>query len=140
MPSKVLVIHKDKPAWQHGRINLPGGKIEVGELPHDAAKRELFEETGMECLDWPFPVGKIVFSGGVVHILTTIINEFYSLEKEAGNAEYPEWRDWPDLYCDKRMLPNLKVIIPLCQSGIRDWTLKETSFGDNNTCTMEISV
>jgi len=37
----VFVQHKDRNTWE-----IPGGHIESGENPDDAAKRELFEETG----------------------------------------------------------------------------------------------
>jgi 8-oxo-dGTP pyrophosphatase MutT (NUDIX family) len=43
----VLLIEKKKPPWQQGRLNLPGGKIEVGETPVEGASRELYEETGI---------------------------------------------------------------------------------------------
>ncbi len=37
----ILVRHKDRETWE-----IPGGHIEVGEIPKDAASRELYEETG----------------------------------------------------------------------------------------------
>ena len=43
---EVLLIEKKHPAWQAGRFNLPGGKIEDEETIHEAASRELLEETG----------------------------------------------------------------------------------------------
>lgn len=37
----IFVRHKDRDTWE-----VPGGHIEKGETPFDAAKRELCEETG----------------------------------------------------------------------------------------------
>ena len=45
----MLLIEKRHPAWQAGRYNLPGGKIEEDETIHEAASRELQEESGMDC-------------------------------------------------------------------------------------------
>ena len=56
----VLLIHKQKPAWQAGKANFPGGKVEESDQPtdselyrqtseyHNCAHRELLEETGLD--------------------------------------------------------------------------------------------
>jgi 8-oxo-dGTP diphosphatase len=43
MEDKILFVRKAKSKW-----TLPGGKIEAGEGPSQAAARELAEETGLE--------------------------------------------------------------------------------------------
>lgn len=43
----VLLIRKNRPQWQAGKMNGVGGKVEPGETPQGAAPRELFEETGL---------------------------------------------------------------------------------------------
>ena len=44
--SKVLLVWKNRPAWQAGKLNGVGGKIEAGETPVQAMNREFAEETG----------------------------------------------------------------------------------------------
>lgn len=45
---RVVLIEKKRPAWQKGRFNGVGGKIEKGEAPFDAMVREFKEEAGIE--------------------------------------------------------------------------------------------
>jgi 8-oxo-dGTP diphosphatase len=44
----VLLIRRGKPPGM-GQWSLPGGKQELGETAEEAARRELREETGLEC-------------------------------------------------------------------------------------------
>lgn len=46
---KVVLIQKRKPEFQHGKFNGVGGKIEEGETPAEAMKREFEEETTVNC-------------------------------------------------------------------------------------------
>ena len=49
---RVLLIRKRRPDWQVGKLNGVGGKIESGESPLDAMKREFAEEAGLEITEW----------------------------------------------------------------------------------------
>jgi len=43
---QLVIIRKQRPEWQRGLINVPGGKIEPGESDAEAISREFKEETG----------------------------------------------------------------------------------------------
>ena len=47
---EVLLMHRNKEP-NLGLWIAPGGKVEVGESPHEAARREMAEETGLEVED-----------------------------------------------------------------------------------------
>jgi 8-oxo-dGTP diphosphatase len=49
--TSVVLIKKNKPAWQAGKFNGVGGKIEEGETPAEAMVREFKEETGVDTLE-----------------------------------------------------------------------------------------
>lgn len=42
----VVLIEKNRPKWQKGKLNGVGGHIESGETPFDAMNREFNEEAG----------------------------------------------------------------------------------------------
>lgn len=46
---QVLLIRRGKPP-RLGEWSLPGGKQELGETLHDTARREVLEETGIDCM------------------------------------------------------------------------------------------
>ena len=50
--SRVLLIRKRRPAWQAGKLNGLGGKIEAGETRLDAMRREFREEAGVDVTQW----------------------------------------------------------------------------------------
>ena len=49
---EVVVIKKQRPWWQKGNFNGVGGKVEEGETPTEAMRREFREETGVEYHNW----------------------------------------------------------------------------------------
>ena len=54
--TRVVMIKKTRPAWQAGKLNGIGGKIDPGEDPIDAMCREFHEETGVptQPADWHY--------------------------------------------------------------------------------------
>ena len=51
---RVVLISKNRPEWQAGKLNGVGGKVEPNELDTSAMIREFREETGVstDYLDW----------------------------------------------------------------------------------------
>ena len=47
----VVLVRKNRPLWQAGKLNGVGGKIEPGETPAEAMAREFLEEAGI-FVDW----------------------------------------------------------------------------------------
>ncbi len=48
----ILLIEKQRPDWQAGKLNGIGGKIETLETPFVAMVREFEEETGLRIQEW----------------------------------------------------------------------------------------
>lgn len=49
---KILLAREMQPGWQRYKLGLFGGRVDDGEEPLGAAKRELLEETGFESDSW----------------------------------------------------------------------------------------
>lgn len=122
--TKILLVRKDKPEWQKGRLNLVGGKIEPGESPLDAAVRELKEESGLEPVGQPILLGAIYGTWGVVRCIRIPVMDTTICQGE-GETEEVFWTDWHSIKDDPLLIPNLRVIIPLMMANMNGWIVED---------------
>ena len=75
---QVLFILKNRPAFQKGKWNGVGGKVERGEHPRQAMVREFREETGVDTPPWSWEhtVSLGVRNDYVVHYYRSFVTEF----------------------------------------------------------------
>jgi len=82
---KILLIEKQKPDWQLGKLNAVGGKIEHNESPVGAMVREFKEETGIitQETDWTeFCVLTNIKQDGHVYFFKSIGNIYDAKKME----------------------------------------------------------
>lgn len=146
----VLLVLKDKPEWQRGRLNLVGGKVEDGETPQQAAIRELAEETGfsiehqmIESISYPILCGQII--GGpsgtndcIVHCLRCDIfchmnvNQVPTVTPREGETETVSWEHWHVAKDDPRLIPNLRMVVPLLEFNVHGWSIVDQDSSVDN--------
>jgi 8-oxo-dGTP pyrophosphatase MutT (NUDIX family) len=132
---EVLLIHKKRPSWMAGRLNLCGGKIEEGESPIAAAIRELKEESGLPC--WPDSAlycGTVTSANSYIHCIRVNLESAWSgnIQPRIEEDEKVEWFRFAVAFADPRLMPNLQVIIPLMHNGITGWKINDINPPSDN--------
>ncbi|HTJ78523.1 MAG TPA: NUDIX domain-containing protein [Rariglobus sp.] len=103
----VALIEKKRPAWQAGRLNGIGGKIEAGESAPMAMRREFMEEAGVHIYEWRL-FAVLNFSGGSVYFFMAR-GDFPLL---SNTDEIVSW--YPvETIAALPTIPNLRWLIPL---------------------------
>jgi 8-oxo-dGTP diphosphatase len=113
----VVLIRKNRPAWQTGRLNGPGGKKESDETPLATVCREFREETGVlteEC-DWDF-VCEYQTPDCVIHFFATAMD----CDVFTTTDEPVAWYSVNEALSDPTLIPHLRWIIPLAVHGHDD--------------------
>jgi 8-oxo-dGTP pyrophosphatase MutT (NUDIX family) len=126
---EVLLIVKAKPDWQRGLMNLPGGKIEPGETPIQAANRELLEETNLVS-HYTTELGVIEGEGWRVHVVGCCVADVHRWRSMTD--EPIRWVPIHHAVALPDIIPNLRIIIPLAAYTVRGWVMREE--GCNYTC------
>lgn len=125
----VLLIQKQKPDWQKGRLNFPGGKTELGESPRDCVSREFEEETGLNLppAEWK-EIGQIENAGHyTVDFCTAIYNEGRHGIATTKTDEVIMWvpvNPLPDT-----VISNLYWLVPFAENVLRQGNHDNLVFG-----------
>lgn len=108
----VLLIRKNRPTWQAGKLNGIGGRVEDGETPGEAMRREFLEETGVDHGEWQRFCTLRDDRGWLVH--------FYAASGDVLKAK--SLTDEKLICCglpalhQAEVLPNLRWLIPMALS------------------------
>jgi 8-oxo-dGTP pyrophosphatase MutT (NUDIX family) len=134
--SQVALILKNKPAWQVGKLNAIGGKIESGETAEEAMHREFREETGADISDWKIfatliceaerhPGAPAQSQPYHVHFFRAFTNEDLGDVVDSKTDEQVIvwdylWRESSMTERNYQLLPNLNWLIPMALQMCND--------------------
>lgn len=107
---RVVVIRKNKPEWQRGRLNGVGGKIEGEEAPDEAMAREWREETGTTIDNWD-PFVTLRFPGATIFVFKTVAKVMPDF-RQTTDEEVSAWIV-SGLMRHSGKIPNLNWLIPM---------------------------
>lgn len=113
----VAVICKRKPAWQAGKLNGIGGKVEPGEAALSAMVREFAEETGVVIAGW-HDVAILQGPDFVVHFFAAFDDLVWDVQTMEEEEVFVA--SVPGVLANPNLMPNLRVFLPLAldESGI----------------------
>jgi 8-oxo-dGTP diphosphatase len=112
----VVLIRKNRPAWQAGKLNGVGGKVEPGEAPVEAMRREFQEETGLTVLSWHH-FASLQWEEGVVYFFRSFAPRRRLYEVRTTTDEHVERHQVHTLIQPgsgrDNVTPNLLWLVPL---------------------------
>ncbi len=119
---QVLLIHKNRPDWQKGKLNGIGGKIENGEDHVSCMVREVHEETGLLIpIDQWTSVGQFGSDTWTVFMFATI----YTGDCALVESKTDEQVEWVNTDCLPEIaISNLRWLLPFCIDKLKDPLLR----------------
>lgn len=110
--TKVLICKEFRMGTNHWVINNPAGLIDFNETPEIAAKRELFEETGLTLVEIIDVLNPSFTCSGITDELTTLIICVANGEIKGSDSVYEEIHsEWMDRQQVRDLLRDNGVIV-----------------------------
>ena len=108
--NKVVLIKKNRPVWQKGKINGVGGHVEDGEKPVEAMVREFKEEAGLRMPDFAWTEFLILTDDKewCVHFFRTFGSAHLTRSMTDEKLTRPDINELPE-----NVIYNLNWIIPM---------------------------
>lgn len=119
----VLLMHKNRPAWQVGKLNGIGGKFEQGETPDTCVAREVAEESGLAipASNWKY-IAREIFEENTVHFLATV----YSGQMDDAKTLTDEPVEWIAMEkLPPEVIQNLPYLLLLSKDMLQRKHIKE---------------
>jgi 8-oxo-dGTP diphosphatase len=114
--SKVVLIKKNRPAWQAGMFNGVGGKIEEGETALEAMTREFQEECGLYYYNWN-QFCCIVGEDWKVWFFEGSVDYYKGVKSNTDETIYIfDTNNLPD-HPEYKVIDNLKWLIPMAMDN-----------------------
>lgn len=107
--TQVALIEKNRPAWQAGKFNAIGGKIEHGEHRQSAMNREFKEEAGVET-HWRHRFSLVRTEVYAVHFYSSFSTHHLDLVESQEDEPIVIHSVDP---LPVNLIPNLRWIIPM---------------------------
>ena len=108
--NKVITIKYKKGNKKEDYYDIPGGKIENGELPEQTAIREMKEETGIEIKNPKYKGNIIVEYPDRIYDFDIFITNNYKGEPQEFEENTSEWIDIKTLLQKEKILSNLIIL------------------------------
>lgn len=126
--SHVLLIEKQKPAWQKGHWNFPGGSVEPGESSSECVAREFREETSMNIphMDWRF-IGVIKSDLGYQVDFWAVVEKKEYGEPQTITDETIDWHQCDNL--PENCISNIYWLVPFAINIFLQGNADHLNFG-----------
>lgn len=118
--NKVVVIRYKQGNKKEGYYDIPGGKIESGEVPKQTAIREMKEETGIDIKNLKYKGIMTIEYPNRKFIFDTFISNEYEGELQEFQENTSEWIDIEELLKKEKILSNIMILNRFFIKGLRD--------------------
>lgn len=118
--NKVVATKYKKGSKKEGYYDIPGGKIEEGETPEEAAIREMKEETGLKVKSLKLKGKMLIEYPNKKFDLVVFISHECQGEPQEFEENTSEWIDIDELLQKERKLSNIMLLDKQFMKGLID--------------------